>query len=507
MSRIKAAKRRFGCIVRCAVVIGTLAFALSVLAGLMQRKESDFKYKPFFSQKEDFDVLFFGTSHVINGIFPMELWKDYGIVSYNFGGHGNQPATSYWVMRNALDYTEPKLVVIDGLYLGADVKTYVNISNIHQSFDAFPISRTKISAVLDLLDDAAMEEHIAAGEVGDAAQRTKMSLLWDFTVYHSRWNELGEADFTSEYSKEKGAESRIAVSVPGEIPYVPADAKMEGETSGTKYLRRMIEECKERGIQVLLTYLPFPAADVQQMEANRMHDFAAEYDVDYINFLDMDLVNYDTDCYDAGSHLNPSGARKVTDFLGRYIREHYDVSDQREQESYQGWHKDYEEYQAFKEENLKQQDSADVYLMLLADKNYNALIEVRDSDLWKDHYYASLLENIGVDIEKAEAGIDCLFLQGGGRQVDYFEHFHTAGGAARTKSGTFLYKKLLDFEGFCISMDQSELYRISTDQAESEALHITVFDQDTMRIVDHVGFTVSAVDENTHMQLQKTVNE
>jgi hypothetical protein len=62
----------------------------------MERKASDFKYANFFEQDEDFDVLFFGTSHVINGIFPMELWNDYGIVSYNFGGHGNEIATSYW---------------------------------------------------------------------------------------------------------------------------------------------------------------------------------------------------------------------------------------------------------------------------------------------------------------------------------------------------------------------------------------------------------------------------
>ena len=240
MGRWNIAKRILG----CAVAAGLTVLALGAAAGMLQRKDSDFKYRPYFTQEADFDVLFFGTSHVINGIFPMELWKDYGIVSYNFGGHGNELATSYWVMRNALDYTDPKLVVIDGLKLGSDVKTYANFSNIHQSLDAFPISRTKIAAASDLLDDPVMDENIAAGLVGDAAQRTKMSLLWDFTIYHSRWNGLGQADFASDCTKEKGAESRIAVSVPDEIPYVPADEKLEGETAGTRYLRRMIKECQ-----------------------------------------------------------------------------------------------------------------------------------------------------------------------------------------------------------------------------------------------------------------------
>lgn len=156
MGRWNIAKRILG----CAVAAGLTVLALGAAAGMLQRKDSDFKYRPYFTQEADFDVLFFGTSHVINGIFPMELWKDYGIVSYNFGGHGNELATSYWVMRNALDYTDPKLVVIDGLNLGSDVKTYANFSNIHQSLDVFPISRTKIAAASDLLDSTRMKRRI-----------------------------------------------------------------------------------------------------------------------------------------------------------------------------------------------------------------------------------------------------------------------------------------------------------------------------------------------------------
>ena len=39
----------------------------------------------------------------------------------------------------------------------------------------------------------------------------------------------------------------------------------------------------------------------------------------------MDQVaDYATDCFDAHEHLNPSGARKVSDYLGRYVTEHYD---------------------------------------------------------------------------------------------------------------------------------------------------------------------------------------
>ena len=94
-----------------------------------------------------------------------------------------------------------------------------------------------------------------------------------------------------------------------------------------------------------------------------------EYDVNYINFLSMDVVDYNTDCYDKDSHLNPSGARKVTDYLGQYITENYDIPDQRQNEAYSFWYQDYDEYIDLKIENLeKNKKNLNNYLMLLYDE-------------------------------------------------------------------------------------------------------------------------------------------
>ena len=80
---------------------------------LFERKYSYTKYYDFYQQKQDFDVLFLGTSHVLNAVYPMDLWRDYGIVSYNMANHSENICTNYWQLRNALQYTKPKVVVID----------------------------------------------------------------------------------------------------------------------------------------------------------------------------------------------------------------------------------------------------------------------------------------------------------------------------------------------------------------------------------------------------------
>lgn len=472
----------------CIFTLGMLFFSLKFCTDLAERKSSDFKYHPFFEQEEDFDILFLGTSHVINGIFPMELWKDYGLVSYNFGGHGNAVATSYWVMKNALNHTTPKLVVVDCLGIGYDAKTSGAFDQVHLSFDAFPFSITKCFAVYDLLNDSVMKKNEEAGAVSDTAQRTELSLLWDYSVYHSRWNELSFEDFQRASSREKGAESRIAVSVPGQVPDVAPDKKLEGGRVAIDYLCKIIEECKSRDIDVLLVYLPFPATEGEQMEANRVVDIAKEYEVNYINFLNMNLVNYMTDCYDSYSHLNPSGARKVTDYLGQYISSYYDIADHREDTAYRGWHDDYDDYRNFKAENLKNQSALDIYLMLLADKNYDIFLEIRDAAVFENERYRALLENLGIDCNRVGKYTDGIFVKEGGRHVDLLNHFGTGTGTYQTSIGEVKCMHLKD-GGRNVYLGDELLYHVDAKQDANADMRIVVFEKDSMQMVDQVEFT------------------
>lgn len=393
-------KRIAGCLAVCFLTVSMLA----ALTRLMERKDSRQKYEDFFAQDKDFDVLFFGASDVVNGIFPMELWKDYGIVSYNMAGHSNELATSYWVMENALDYTTPKLAVIDCLRINRNVKSSDIFSFMHISFDAFPLSTTKIKAVWDILDDPMMNEREESGSVREEQEkRTRLGLLWNYSVYHSRWNELTENDFSPEPLYEKGAESRVAVS-PAKLYRIDDNDKITGGALGEEYLRKIIEDCKNRGIEVLLIYMPFPADEECQMEANYAYDLAKEYDVNYINFLDEDVVDFNTDLYDDKYHLNPSGARKITDYLGSYISANYPVEDRREDTDYSFWNVDYREYCGYKNSLIEEEDNIYNYLMLLAGDGLDVTMDIKREDIINDNKIKNLLSNLGIDEEMVKNG-------------------------------------------------------------------------------------------------------
>ena len=224
--------------------------------------------------------------------------------------------------------------------------------------------------------------------------------------------ELTENDFEPEENLEKGAESRINV-VRSTMEKIDSSNKMKGGTLSEDYLRRMIEDCQSRGINVLLTYLPFPAPESKQREANFISDLAEEYGVNYINFLDLDVIDLDTDCYDDTSHLNPSGARKVTAYLGDYITRNYPVMDQRHNLTYSSWYDDYREYVELKNENLKSQEKLKSYLMLLSGEKADIVIDVRNKDLYKNEWMMDLLVNIGAAREEITENTDFIIKMNG----------------------------------------------------------------------------------------------
>ena len=337
------------------IVVGMIVLGLIYFSDITERKDSREKYEDFYSSA-NIDVLFLGSSHVLNGILPMELWNEYGIVSYNMAGTGNRIPLNYWILKNALEYTRPKLVVMDAYMLSKDEKI-ASLEQMHMSGDHIPYSQTKVEMINDLVDE----------------EERRNDFLWKFSTYHNRWDELEERDFKNEITPEKGAMSLIDVAAPEEMRYFEADYKIPEEDGlGVEYMYKIIEECQEQGINILITYLPFPDNTGWQGESNRMAEIAMECGVDFLDYYTLlSQINLNTDFSDESSHMNPSGARKVTRYIGNYIVQNYAVDDQRENELYADWHEDYEDYVEFKKKNIREEVELKNFLMLLNDKDFS----------------------------------------------------------------------------------------------------------------------------------------
>ena len=90
--------------------------------------------------------------------------------------------------------------------------------------------------------------------------------------------------------------------------------------------------------------------------SNKTEDFAKEHNLE---FIDMNLnasefgFDWKTDTSDGGDHLNVYGAEKVSKYLGKIIKDKYNITDHRNEKEYEEWYKDSEKYHLDKEKMEK----------------------------------------------------------------------------------------------------------------------------------------------------------
>ena len=343
----------------------TIALTVALFLGaqsFLADRGSYLKNADYYDSDAQYEVLFFGSSMAVMAVAPMELWHDYGITSYNLANYGQYLPVDYHVLLNALDHGTPRLAVVDTAMLESDELYYEMFTDqLHETFDIMPLTRKKADAIRELIPEERQTE-----------------FFFPFSRYHTRWSVIDESFFQpKKRGTEKGAyldganEIAHARVEPRETPvWQETDASRTPETNGRIYLRRCIELCQERGIEVLLSAYPVFADEAAQEEAGRIHAGAREIADAYgIGFFNMqhaeNPVDFRTDLAD-DTHVNSSGMRKVTRKLGAFLKEHYALTDFRDSAVSAQWDRDYAAYVQYKLGWLRAQEAPASYLMLLA---------------------------------------------------------------------------------------------------------------------------------------------
>ena len=379
--------KRFRQAVSILTLLALLTGGLGFLSRSLRMNDGYSKNRPFWEEICSYDVLFYGTSHVINGVYPMQLWRDYGITSYNLAIHGGSIATSYWMLQNSVALHKPKIAVMDVL-LAKSQYTRMEHALAHAALDPMPLTKTKLRAIFDIFP-----------ENGD-----RMEMLFPLDVFHNRWKDLDTemllrgVGVEDPDSPEKGAESRIRVYPLENSVCIPASDSQVEDSVGLQYLEKFIRFCQASDIIPVITYLPYRYENAQEEQrySNAALALARELGAAAIDLQHMDILDDDTDWYDQGSHVNPTGAKKLTRVLGEYLKEHYDLADHRQDPA---WAEDYEAYYAFQAENLHQAEGLWEMLTVLSVEDFTARVEI-SGDYPMDGVTEKLLVSLGNRLER-----------------------------------------------------------------------------------------------------------
>lgn len=130
-----------------AVLIACTIFIFYRYTKITQYSRSDFF--DFFRNidKETVDVLCVGSSHVYNGINPVQMWDDYGIAAYDLACGSQSVWFSYYYIKEALKTQQPEIVILDVYTLRSadedfDTKVQANLLNLPLSYNKWKALKT-----------------------------------------------------------------------------------------------------------------------------------------------------------------------------------------------------------------------------------------------------------------------------------------------------------------------------------------------------------------------------
>ena len=252
-------------------------------------------------KKNTIDVLVAGDSESYTSVSPMDLWDRAGIAAYDCGQPGQRIQETYYILKTAFRTQSPKLVLFETNTMFRDPGFLKNVQ----------LSLTE-------------------------------PLAYHFPVikYHNAWKALFDGPGGPKKSY-KGFEIRDkVVSYEGDEEYMK-ETKDKAQIPEVVriYMEKIKRLCEKNGADLLLVSAPSPK-NYNYKKHNSLEEYARENDLSYVDlnmkFRDIG-IDWKMDSYDRGDHLNISGARKVTAYIGQYLADNYDLPDRRNDDGWREW--------------------------------------------------------------------------------------------------------------------------------------------------------------------------
>lgn len=376
--------------VRIAAFLGCALLLLYGLTVLLKDKRVTFDYDTtrkiegfYAEEKNSLDFVFVGSSQMFTSVVPAVLWEEYGITSYDFGANEQPLYLSYYYIKEALNYQNPKAIVLEISYCKGEDYTREGVH--HINLDDLRMGPVKLEAVFDI---------IPAGE--------RYAYLFELAKYHDTWTDLDKISLKYIAADKHNPYKGYTPSLDGQpdggeynalITEVTEDKELP-ELS-MKYLEKIIELTEEKGVDLLFLKTPNGSEDDQKYY-NSVAKLAQKYDIPFLN-LNSEMPGQ--------LHNHVFHAQTITKRIGQWLTGLYEIEDKRENPEYARWQEDAEYYYRYKELlKLNAEQSFDDYIAALEGKDYVICIAVNeDAGVYLQQYQMELLRNIGVTVDLTRA--------------------------------------------------------------------------------------------------------
>ncbi len=275
------------------------------------------------------DVLFVGDCEVYENFSPITLWEEYGITSYIRGSAQQLIWQSYYLMEETFKYETPDVMVFNVLSMKYDTPASTGKSDQREAYNRMTLDGMRWSL--------SKWNAINASMTDEERERDSMyTYLFPLLRYHDRWSQLKSEDITYLFRRDQVSDNGYLMQtgvkpLEGEHAERPLVDYSFGENSWY-YLDKMVELCEKHGTQLVFIKAPSMYPIWWEQWDEQIEEYAAEHGILYINMLDhMDEIGIDwsTDTYDMGLHLNVYGAEKLSRWFGAVLADECGIADRR----------------------------------------------------------------------------------------------------------------------------------------------------------------------------------
>lgn len=313
---------------------GSIALLWLLQALLMPKYMSESRegamIEEYYDQAGGHDVIFIGDCEVYENFSPITLWEEYGITSYIRGSAQQLIWQSYYLMEETFEYETPDVMIFNVLSMKYDTPASTGASSQREAYNRMTLDGMKWSSSKWNAIQASMTE--SEKESGGL-----WLYLFPLLRYHDRWSQLTADDFRYLFEKEPVTDNGYLMQVG--IKALEADHAerplVDYSFSDTcwDYLDKMRALCDAHGTRLVLVKAPSLSPIWWDEWDAQIEAYAREYDLLYINLLDYQEemgLDWSTDTYDTGLHLNVYGAEKASRFFGQLLTEAFDLTDHRD---------------------------------------------------------------------------------------------------------------------------------------------------------------------------------
>lgn len=342
MRTIISKKQTVKTAIQIIVFIGIFLFLLLAVSYMVRTNgEVKDRFSGFYAEKNNtLDIVMIGSSPVFPYYAAPKLWGETGIAMYPLASNMQRPAAMQYLVEEAEKSQSPELYIFEmRMYTIADEDLRANMAYTRGVTDNMTYSIQRLKTVKALVPKDEVE--------------SMLPYYLDLMKYHTNWKMLALPSewgnmFYHKKSLYKGYTFRDEVGPQPMPDYSDEEGILAIPEEQEAYLRNLLDDLLAMEQDALFIVSPYGVSAEEQQMFNYMEEIVQSYGYSFLNmnryYEEIGIV-FEEDFADYGSHTNAVGAEKCTDFLEKYLLEHYEFTDKRGNSLYASWDQSYQDWQ------------------------------------------------------------------------------------------------------------------------------------------------------------------